>query len=113
MASNQTWNSICCPSCGGKCRTVTSRMLSPSVREIYFDCRDVDCACRFVAHLGIVRVVQPALDLSVIDSSPLTERRANDILVPSAKLTSNDIPPQASPAPASTEAPRQMPMAIN
>jgi len=88
-------------------------MLSPSVREIYFDCRNVDCACRFVAHLGIVRVVQPALDLSVVDSSQLTERRANDIVVPMAKSAGADLPPQAPPATASTEAPRQTPVAIN
>jgi len=75
-------NTIACPHCGGRVRTLTSRALSALVREIYFDCLDVTCAHRFVAQLGIVRTLTPSLRPCAEVAIPLVERRANDIRMP-------------------------------
>ena len=60
---------------------MTSRELSPLVREIYLQCLQVNCGHRFVAHLGVVRTLIPSLNPSADVSLPVVERRANDILV--------------------------------
>ena len=73
-------NAIECPTCHGKVKTITSRKLSDTVREIYFDCINVDCATRFVAHLGVVRVLVPSLN-ECLESAGLVQRRSNDIIV--------------------------------
>lgn len=62
-------------------RTITSRQLSPLVREIYFDCLNVDCSHRCVAQLGIVRTLVPSLMPDAQVSLPIVQRRANDILM--------------------------------
>ena len=79
MTSNR--NSMPCPECGGRVRTLTSRLLSDTVREIYFDCVNENCLCRFVGHLGIVRTLIPRLPPSDDLSPPMVERRANDIVM--------------------------------
>ena len=87
-------NTIRCPHCGSKVRTLTSRQLSTLVREIYFDCLDIiDCGHRFVAQLGIARTVVPSLKPAAGVSLPIVARRPNDIVV------------QGTPAPAAPPAP--------
>ena len=83
--------SIPCPHCRHAAITMTSRELSPLVREIYLQCIHVDCGHRFVAHLGIVRTLVPSLNPSADVSLPIVERRANDILV--ARSPNNTTPP--------------------
>lgn len=78
-------NTIACPHCRSRMRTITSRQLSTLVREIYFDCMNVDCSHRCVAQLGIVRTLVPSLTPDAHVSLPIVERRANDILMPAAK----------------------------
>lgn len=92
MSANR--NTICCPHCDGRVRTQTSRQLSRLVREIYFECIDVDCGHRFVAQLGIVRTLVPSLKPRVDVALPIVERRPNDIILPGA----------ANAAPATTTA---------
>jgi hypothetical protein len=75
-------NTIACPHCRSRMRTITSRQLSTLVREIYFDCMNVDCGHRCVAQLGIVRTLVPSLIPDGQVSLPIVERRANDILLP-------------------------------
>jgi hypothetical protein len=81
-------------------RTITSRQLSTLVREIYFDCMNVDCGHRCVAQLGIVRTLVPSLIPNAQVSLPIVERRPNDILVPAAthKATGENpaLPPTGS-----------------
>jgi len=97
MTSNR--NSMPCPECGGRVRTLTSRLLSDNVREIYFDCVNENCLCRFVGHLGIVRTLIPRLPPSDDVSPPMVERRANDIVMPcTAEVTAPSIS-VAPPAP--------------
>ena len=79
-------NAIACPHCRSRMRTITSRQLSTLVREIYFDCMNVDCSHRCVAQLGIVRTLVPSLTPNAQVSLPIVERRANDIIVPAAKF---------------------------
>jgi hypothetical protein len=79
-------NTITCPHCDGRVRTQTSRRLSALVREIYFECVDVDCGHRFVAQLGIVVRL------------PIIERRANDIIVqPKPTDVAATLPPPSPP----------------
>lgn len=77
-------NTIACPHCQSRMRTITSRQLSTLVRDIYFDCMNVDCGHRCVAQLGIVRTLVPSLIPNAQVSLPIVERRANDIVVPTA-----------------------------
>ena len=97
MASNR--NSMPCPECGGRVRTLTSRLLSDNVREIYFDCVNEDCLCRFVGHLGIVRTLIPRLPRSDNASPPMVERRANDIVMPRTAEVTASFTLMAPPAP--------------
>jgi|GEM_PF-143117 len=83
--------SILCPHCRQPAITMTSRELSPLVREIYLQCLQVNCGHRFVAHLGVVRTLIPSLNPSADVSLPIVERRANDILV--ARSPDNTTPP--------------------
>ena len=94
MASNR--NAIPCPECGGRVRTITSRLLSDNVREIYFDCINEDCLCRFVGHLGMARMLLPRLPPAPADTPPIVERRPNDIVVP---RTADSAASLASPTP--------------
>jgi hypothetical protein len=77
-------NTIACPHCHSRMRTITSRQLSTLVREIYFDCMNVDCTHRCVAQLGIVRTLVPSLIPNAQVSLPIVERRPSDIVVASA-----------------------------
>lgn len=83
-------NSMACPHCRSRMRTITSRQLSTLVREIYFDCMNVDCSHRCVAQLGIVRTLVRSLTPNAQVSLPIVERRANDIIVPSAQRHAAD-----------------------
>jgi len=100
-------NSMACPHCQSRMRTITSRQLSTLVREIYFDCMNVDCSHRCVAQLGIVRTLVPSLMPNAQVSLPIVERRANDILVSTAthQAASNAPAPSPSGAAGSSYAP--------
>lgn len=91
-------NTIACPHCQSRMRTITSRQLSTLVREIYFDCMNVDCGHRCVAQLGLVRTLVPSLIPNAQVSLPIVERRANDILVPSATHQAASKSPAPSPS---------------
>lgn len=96
-----TRNTMACPHCGTRMRTITSRQLSPLVREIYLDCMNVDCCHRCVAQLGLVRTLVPSLIPDAQVSLPIVERRANDILVSVAGVSAtseNPSPPSSDNA---------------
>jgi hypothetical protein len=86
-------NAMACPHCHSRMRTITSRQLSTLVREIYFDCLNVDCSHRCVAQLGIVRTLVPSLVPNAQVSLPIVARRPSDILMPSVvQPTTGDAP---------------------
>lgn len=97
-------SSILCPHCRQPAVTMTSRELSPLVREIYLQCINVDCGHRFVAHLGIVRTLVPSLHPSPTVSLPIVERRPNDIVVQRASDGDTPTSPTPPPAPARRQA---------
>lgn len=105
-----TSNSIPCPHCRSRMRTITSRLLSTLVREIYFDCMNVDCGHRCVAQLGIVRTLVPSLVPDAQVSLPIVERRTNDIHLPTTKPVAGDTP--AAP-PSDSAAHHYAPMLLN
>lgn len=100
-------NTMACPHCQSRMRTITSRQLSTLVREIYFDCMNVDCSHRCVAQLGIVRTLVPSLMPNAEVSLPIVARRANDITVAPASqpVTDNTPAPPSSGAAGSHYAP--------
>ena len=104
-------NTIACPHCRSRMGIITSRQMSPLVREIYFDCRNVDCGHRCVAQLGIIRTLVPSLLPNAEVSLPIVERRANDITVaPASQPSSNTTPAPPSPGAAG---PHYAPMVLN
>jgi hypothetical protein len=104
-------NTMACPHCQSRMRTITSRQLSTLVREIYFDCMNVDCSHRCVAQLGIVRTLVPSLVPNTQVSLPIVERRANDIVVASAPHQTADKTP--APPPAGAAGSSYAPMVLN
>lgn len=92
-------------------RTITSRQLSPLVREIYFDCMNVDCSHRCVAQLGLVRTLVPSLMPNAQVSLPIVERRANDILISPA--THQATSPSPAPSPSGAAGSSYAPMVLN
>lgn len=93
--------SILCPHCRQAAITMTSRELSPVVREIYLQCINADCGHRFVAHLGVVRTLVPSLNPSPEVSLPIVERRPNDIVIRRAAEVAVLPAPASPPVPAS------------
>lgn len=69
-------SAIQCPHCRQPSITMTSRELSPLVREIYLQCVNADCGHRFVVHQGVVRTLVPSLNPSPDISLPIVERSA-------------------------------------
>jgi hypothetical protein len=104
-------NSMACPHCQSRMRTITSRQLSPLVREIYFDCMNVDCSHRCVAQLGLVRTLVPSLMPNAQVSLPIVERRVNDILVSPA--TQHAASPSPAPSPSGAAGFSYAPMVLN
>jgi len=104
-------NTIACPHCHARMRTITSRQLSTLVREIYFDCMNVDCSHRCVAQLGIVRTLVPSLIPDALVSLPIVARRANDIVVAPATQPTTD--PTPAPPCSGAAGSHYAPMALN
>lgn len=104
-------NTMACPHCGSRMRTITSRQLSTLVREIYFDCMNVDCSHRCVAQLGIVRTLVPSLIPNADVSLPIVARRANDITVVPATSSATDTTP--APPSSGTAGSHYAPMVLN
>ncbi|NII74842.1 F420-dependent methylenetetrahydromethanopterin dehydrogenase [Dyella sp. SG562] len=80
---------------------MTSRALSPLVREIYFQCMGIECGHRFVAHLGIVRTLVPSMHPRDDVMLPMVERRTNDIIV--ARTPNTSAPPPGITQPAARQ----------
>ena len=52
--------SIRCPHCDSRSIARTSRQLSATLREIFFQCLDVECGHTYVANLEVVRTISPS-----------------------------------------------------
>lgn len=69
-----------CPECGSRAGTRTSRPVSLTVTEAYFDCANPECGCRFKVLAEIVGVIvqgempKPLLSLPVIKRRLQTEQ---------------------------------------
>lgn len=53
-------NRIPCPHCNGPCRTLKTKQIAPTYREITLMCMDDDCGHTFVASLTPVRTITPS-----------------------------------------------------
>lgn len=49
-----------CPHCKGKTKTRTSRGLSPTLRELIYQCDDPECGYSFVVQAEAVRTLSPS-----------------------------------------------------
>ena len=49
-----------CPHCNAFATVRTSEAVSPTLRVLYFQCRDLTCGHTWVSHLEAVRTVSPA-----------------------------------------------------
>lgn len=49
-----------CPHCKGKTKTRTSRGLSPTLRELIYQCEDPECSYSFVVQAEAVRTLSPS-----------------------------------------------------
>ncbi|MBO6805768.1 ogr/Delta-like zinc finger family protein [Thalassospira sp.] len=54
-------NATHCPHCKSRCRTVKTRRITATYREVTFCCSNDDCGCIFVAEVNAVRVLSPSL----------------------------------------------------
>lgn len=66
-----------CPECGCRAVSRTSRHLSLTVTEGYYDCTNMECGCRFKALTEIVGVVIRGEVQNPTLSVPLIKRRAS------------------------------------
>jgi hypothetical protein len=51
---------ICCPHCDSKAVARSSKALSATLREIFYQCVDPECGHTYVANLEIVRTLSPS-----------------------------------------------------
>lgn len=69
-----------CPECGSRAGNRTSRPLSQTITEAYFDCANRECGCRFKVVAEIVGVVvhgdvpKPNINLPIIKRQLQTEQ---------------------------------------
>jgi transcription elongation factor Elf1 len=64
-----------CPECGNRAVSRTSRQLSSTVTEGYYDCTNQECGCRFKALTEIVGLIVPGDIPNPTLSLPLLKRR--------------------------------------
>lgn len=50
-----------CPHCAARCRTVKTRQITETYREVTYSCVNQDCGHIFVAELNAVRTLSPSL----------------------------------------------------
>ena len=77
-----------CPHCKGRAKTRTSRGLSPTLRELIYQCEDPECSYSFVVQAEAVRTLSPSgkPDPSInLPQSPIALARAQST---SAETTS-------------------------
>jgi len=77
-----------CPHCKGRAKTRTSRGLSPTLRELIYQCEDPECSYSFVVQAEAVRTLSPSgkPDPSInLPQSPIALARAQST---SADITS-------------------------
>ncbi|OYD48391.1 ogr/Delta-like zinc finger family protein [Acidovorax kalamii] len=77
-----------CPHCKGRAKTRTSRGLSPTLRELIYQCEDPECSYSFVVQAEAVRTLSPSgkPDPSInLPQSPIALARAQST---SAEITS-------------------------
>jgi len=68
-----------CPHCKGRAKTRTSRGLSPTLRELIYQCEDPECSYSFVVQAEAVRTLSPSgkPDPSInLPQSPIALARA-------------------------------------
>lgn len=51
---------ICCPHCDSRAIARSSRQLSSTMREITYQCTDVECGHTYIANLEVVRTLSPS-----------------------------------------------------
>ena len=53
-------NRTACPVCGTACRTIKSKQIAPTYREVTYVCPDPRCGHVFVAAITPVRTLEPS-----------------------------------------------------
>ncbi len=51
---------IACPHCSGATRVRSSRTVTPTYRQLYFQCSTIDCGHTFAAELSITHTIVPS-----------------------------------------------------
>ena len=53
-------SALSCPHCGNALRTRSTRLIAPTVRQLYLQCVDLDCGAVFGADLTITHAISPS-----------------------------------------------------
>lgn len=53
-------HSVGCPHCKGDARVRSSRSLTPTCKQLYLQCSDIECGHTFVAAIEILRTIVPS-----------------------------------------------------
>lgn len=79
--------SINCPHCQAPTTTRTSRAITPTYREIYYQCSDVFCGHTFVCSLSVLKTLVPSQKPSAKVSIPFSPSIRQPSRIP---LAAND-----------------------
>lgn len=105
---------IPCPHCEQPTTTLTSKMMSRLVREIWVDCTNYEaCGWRGVVQTGVVRTIVESEQPHTALNLPLVARRANDIVMPVRNGKDHQHAAATAAAPAPSYANGPAPMALN
>lgn len=81
-----------CPECGSRSFVRSSRSLSPTMRELMFQCRVVPCSASWIANLEVARMLSVGGVRNPNNPAPLSGRAELERLI--AVATSNADPRQ-------------------
>lgn len=69
-----------CPHCKSKATIRTSRPISPLLRELYFQCHDVECGHTFSAFLEVRETISPSAKPDPLVHLPMSEYTRRKLL---------------------------------
>lgn len=89
-----------CPHCGSGLRTRASRLIAPTVRQLYLQCLDLECGAVFGADMTITHSISPSAR-----PNPAVHIRT---VPPRGRAANDDLPGAPEVAPADRDGERQV-----
>lgn len=75
-----------CPCCGGAAYIRTSKVISPTLSQVYYACGDIECGHTWVTHNEFVKSLSPSAKGPVRLTAPFLRMKPRGPLSPDAPI---------------------------